>query len=308
MNSKRYNDYPSFIKKTFGQRVQKISINTGFSCPNRDGSKGVGGCTYCNNNTFSPDYCTPNKSITQQLNEGIAFFEKRYPSQQYLAYFQAYTNTYGDILAIKKMYQEAIDHPKVIGLVVGTRPDCLSEEVVEYLEELAKDHFIALELGVESTLNRTLLKVNRCHSFEDTKAAFQLANNRGLHLGAHLILGLPGETREEMLHHATEISKLPIDSLKIHQLQIVKHTQMAKDYKEDPSKFELFEVEEYLSFISEFVTRLRPDLIIERFASQAPHRLLVAPHWKGLKNFEIVDKVKQLMETNDQWQGMNYRS
>lgn len=307
MIRKRYNDYPTFIKNTFGQRVQKIAINIGFTCPNRDGTKGVGGCTYCNNNAFSPDYCTPNKSITQQLDEGMAFFEKRYPSQKYLAYFQSYTNTYGDLQLIKAMYSEALAHPKIIGLVVGTRPDCINEEVLDYLEEMAKKYFVSLELGIESTMNKTLEKVNRCHTFEETKKAYQLAQNRGLHLGAHLIIGLPGESREEMLNHAKTVSKLPIHSLKIHQLQVIKHTQMAKDYEGYPFEFELFGIDEYLDFLVKFVANLRPNIIIERFASQSPHKLLIAPRWNGLKNFEIVDKLDRLLEEKGVTQGINYK-
>ncbi|HEX5743427.1 MAG TPA: TIGR01212 family radical SAM protein, partial [Flavobacteriaceae bacterium] len=198
---KRYNDYSSFLKNKFTERVQKISLDTGFTCPNRDGSKGVGGCTYCNNNSFNPDYCEPEKSIHQQLEEGVSFFASKYKAQQYLAYFQAYTNTYADLSLLRKMYTEAVEYPGVIGLVIGTRPDCINEEIVSILEEIAKTHYVSLEFGVESTLNRTLEIVNRCHTFEETKAAYELANNRGLHLGAHMILGLPGESREEMLNH-----------------------------------------------------------------------------------------------------------
>jgi radical SAM protein (TIGR01212 family) len=207
---KRYLDYSSFIKLTFGERVQKIALDIGFSCPNRDGTKGYGGCTYCNNNTFNPDYCEPTKSISQQLQEGISFFSKKYKTQRYLAYFQAYTNTYADFESLKKMYQEALSIPKVIGLVIGTRPDCISEEIIDYLSFLSKKHFISLEFGVESTNEKTLKKVNRCHTFEETKSTFELCKNKCFHLGAHLIMGLPGESKSELLNHATEISKLPI--------------------------------------------------------------------------------------------------
>ncbi|RLD20609.1 MAG: TIGR01212 family radical SAM protein, partial [Bacteroidetes bacterium] len=291
VHKKRYNDYSSFIKKKFNERVQKISINTGFSCPNRDGSKGVGGCSYCNNNTFNPDYCEPNKSITQQLNEGISFFSKKYKSQQYLAYFQAYTNTYAEINLVKQLYTEAINHPDVIGLIIGTRPDCISEELINFLSGLSSQHYISLEFGIESTLNRTLELVNRCHTYEETVAAYDMSKDRGLHLGAHLILGLPGESKVEMLNHATAISKLPIHSLKIHHLQVVKHTMMALEYEKDPDSFKLFSMEEYIDFITKFVSRLRPDIIIERFISESPTNLLIAPKWGGLKNFEIVSKI-----------------
>ena len=306
LNVKPYNDYSSFIKQKFNERVQKISLDTGFTCPNRDGTKGIGGCTYCNNNTFNPYYCKPSKSITQQLDEGIAFFSKKYKTQQYLAYFQAYTNTYADIKLVKELYLEAINHPNVIGLVIGTRPDCINEELINFLADLAKTRYIALEFGVESTLNRTLDLINRCHTFEETKAAYELAKNKNLHLGAHLIIGLPGETREEMLNHAVEISKLPINTLKIHQLQIVKHTMMAQQLKTEPHLFNLFELDDYIEFICDFVALLRPDIIIERFISESPPHLLIAPKWNGLKNFEIVAKIENRMAERNIWQGKNF--
>jgi uncharacterized protein len=305
-NNKRYHDYSSFIKKKFGERVQKISLNTGFTCPNRDGTKGVGGCTYCNNNTFSPYYCKPKKSITEQLDEGIRFFSSKYKTQMYLAYFQSYTNTYADISLVKELYKEAINHPKIIGLVIGTRPDCVNEEIIDFLSEIAQQYFVSLEFGVESTMNKTLEAINRCHTYEETKVTYELAKNKGLHLGAHLIIGLPGETNEEMLNHAIEISKLPIHSLKIHQLQIVKHTVMALQFQKEPNLFQLFNIEEYIGFITKFITLLRPDIIIERFISESPSHLLIAPNW-GLKNFEMVAKIDKRLVEKDLWQGKHIK-
>jgi len=305
IEGKRYLDYSSFIKSTFGERVQKISLDIGFSCPNRDGSKGYGGCTYCNNNTFNPEYCISTKSVKQQLEEGIIRFSKKYKTQQYLAYFQAYTNTYSDLESLKSLYEEALSVPNVVGLVIGTRPDCISKEIIEYLSFLSKKYFISLEFGVESTINRTLEHVNRCHTFEDTKKAYDLCKNKGFHLGAHLILGLPGETKEDLLHHAIEISKLPITSLKLHHLQIVKQSIMASQYKRNPENFNLFTSENYIEFITEFIELLRPDIIIERFVSEAPLDLLIAPKWH-FKNFEIVAKIdKKILEKNT-WQGKYY--
>ena len=303
---KRYLDYSSFIKSTFGERVQKISLDIGFSCPNRDGSKGYGGCTYCNNNTFNPDYCEPTKSIKEQLEQGIAFFGKKYNSIHYLAYFQAYTNTYSDLDSLKKMYEEALNVDGVIGLVIGTRPDCISDEVIEYLSFLSKKYFISLEFGVESTNEKTLLSVNRCHTFEETKATFEKCKNKGFHLGAHIILGLPGEAKKDLLNHAFEVSKLPIDTLKMHHLQIVKNSVMAIQHKRNPENFNLFSSEDYIEFISNFISHLRPDIIIERFISETPQDLLIAPKWNNLKNFEVVAKIdKKLIEKNC-WQGKYY--
>jgi len=308
ITGKRYNDYSTHIKATFGARVQKISLDTGFTCPNRDGSKGFGGCTYCNNDTFNPDYCEPDKSIKQQLEEGIAFFGKKYKSQQYLAYFQAYTNTYADIELVKKLYLEALSVPNVIGLVIGTRPDCISDDLINFLSQLSKKYYISLEFGVESTLNRTLKAINRCHTFEETQAAYAQCVNKGFYLGAHLILGLPGESKSELLEHAKKVSKLPIKTLKLHHLQIVKQSVMGIQYRRNPENFDLFTIENYIELVTEFVGYLRPDIIVERFTAEAPKELLLAPNWGGLKNFEIVAKIdKKLIEKNI-WQGKYFHS
>ncbi|HHH55377.1 MAG TPA: TIGR01212 family radical SAM protein [Bacteroidetes bacterium] len=305
---KRYNNYTAYIKNTFGERVQKISLNTGFLCPNRDGTKGVGGCTYCNISTFSPTYCKPKKSIRQQLDEGISFFSTKYKSQKYLAYFQAYTNTYAEIELVKDYYLQAVSHPDVIGLVIGTRPDCISADLLDFLEELAKQYYISLEFGVESTLDKTLDLVNRCHTYQETVDAYEMSKGRGLHLGAHLILGLPGESRDEIMSHAITVSKLPIDSIKLHHLQVVKGTEMAKQLKENPGMFDLFGIDEYVEFVAEFVGRLREDIIIERFISESPPNKLIAPKWNGLKNFEVTAKIDKKLIEKDIWQGKYYFS
>ncbi len=303
---KRYLDYSSFIKLKFGERVQKISLDIGFSCPNRDGSKGVGGCTYCNNNTFNPDYCEPQKSVKTQLEQGIEFFSRKGKNNKFLAYFQAYTNTYSDFESLKQLYLEALRVPKVVGLAIGTRPDCISEEIIDFLDTLSKTYFISLEFGVESTNEKTLLQVNRCHTFEETKATFNLCKNKGFHLGAHIILGLPGESESDLINHAIEISKLPINTLKLHHLQIVRNSVMAVQYKRIPENFNLFTSDNYINFISKFITHLRPDIIIERFISEAPKELLIAPKWGGLKNFEIVAKIDKNLQHKNLWQGKNY--
>lgn len=305
LQGKRYLDYSSFIKLKFGERVQKLTLDTGFTCPNRDGTKGHGGCTYCNNNSFNPEYCEPQKSISQQLEEGMTFFVKKGKTQKFLAYFQAYTNTYADLETLTTMYEEALKYPGILGLVIGTRPDCISDDLIQWLENKAKSHYIALEFGVESTSEETLLKVNRCHTYKDTVAVYERCKNRGIHLGAHIILGLPGENKEALLEHAAKLSKLPIDTLKIHHLQIVKNSVMSFQYKKDPTYFELFEVEEYIAMVAEFIGLLRPDIIIERFISEAPINMLIAPKW-GLKNFEMVAKIDCYLMDNQLFQGMKY--
>lgn len=303
---KRYNDYNSFVKLHFGERVQKISLDVGFSCPNRDGSKGYGGCTYCNNNTFNPDYCEPRKSIADQLKEGIEFFSKRGKNRKYLAYFQAYTNTYSDINSLRVMYEEALNVSKVVGLVIGTRPDCISDKLIDYLEVLSKEHFVSLEFGVESTNENTLVKVNRCHTFEDTRKAYAKCTDKGFHLGAHIIIGLPGESKEDIMNHATELSKLPIRTLKLHHLQIVKNSVMAAQYKRSSNDFKLFEMQEYIDLISEFIGRLRPDIVIERFISEAPKDLLIAPKWGGYRKQEILALIDKTLIKKNTWQGKFY--
>lgn len=303
---KRYKDFNSFIKIKFGHRIQKISIDAGFTCPNRDGSLGYGGCTYCNNQSFSPNYKTTIKPISEQLIEGISFFNKKYPAQNYLAYFQSYTNTYADFNQLKKLYEEALRVKGVVGLVIGTRPDCISDELIDYLTYLSKDFFVVLELGIESTLNTTLKNINRCHTFEDTVKAFDKCKDKGFYLGGHLILGLPNESKETMLNHVEKINNLPILFLKIHHLQIIKNSVMAIQYKRNPDMFNLFTLEKYINFVTDFISNLRPDIVVERFISESPNDLLIAPKWGGFKNFEIIDKIdKKLVEKNT-WQGKNY--
>lgn len=304
-HSRRYNDYSSYVKKNFKERVQKVSIDAGFSCPNRDGIKGVGGCTFCNNSTFNPAYCKEEESITKQIDVGIDFFSPKYKVQLYQAYFQAYTNTYADIDVLKLRYQEALDHPKVIGLVLGTRPDCMTDELLAYLSELNENHSITVEYGIESTLNSTLKKINRGHDFEICVDAVKKTSQAGLSVGVHLILGLPGETKQDILDHARVISELPIDYLKLHQLQLVKGSVMGEEYLRNPSNMKLYEVDEYIDLVVDFLELLHPKIVMERFISQSPKELLIAPKW-GLKNFEFVAKVDKRLKERDTWQGKKF--
>ena len=300
---RRYKDFSSFVRKKFGGRVQKVSLNAGFTCPNKDGTKGVGGCTYCNNNTFNPEYCKPIKPIKVQIDEGIAFFSKKYTSQKYLAYFQAYTNTYAPINDLKIMYEEALQHDEVIGLVIATRPDCINNEILDYLQELVKrNYYIKLEFGLESTNNKTLKIINRCQTHEDAINAFKIANGRGIHLGGHLILGLPQETRGDMLDHANKISKLSINTLKIHHLQIVKHTMMAYQFKHTPDMFTFMTLQDYIDLVVDFLEKLRPDIILERFFSESPSNMLIYPKY-GLKNFEVKHLVERRLVERNTFQG-----
>ena len=301
---KRYNNYKDTLKQLFSNRVQKISINAGFTCPNRDGSKGRGGCTYCNNQTFVPGYCHPVKSVTQQIEEGIEFFlrKEKYRDQTYLAYFQSYTNTYDTLDKLRLIYDEALKHPRISGIVVGTRPDCVNDLILDYFEELSKKTYVMIEYGIESTDDKTLEFINRGHDYQCAVDAINATASRGIYTGAHLILGLPGESRETILAHADKMNKLPITALKLHQLQLVKGTIMAKQMKTNPEWFQFYTAEEYIDLTVDFIERLSPDIAIERFVSQSPKDLLISPDW-GLKNFEFVAKVEKRLEERGTWQG-----
>lgn len=302
----RYNDFPTFLKRFFTGKVQKISINAGFTCPNRDGTVGYGGCTYCNNQTFNPEYCHTEKPVSVQLEEGKHFFAHKYPEMKYLAYFQAYTNTYGELEMLKRKYEEALAVDDVVGLVIGTRPDCMSDTLLDYLEALARRTFVLVEYGIESTLDRTLHRINRGHTWQTAVDAVQRTAARGLPVGGHVILGLPGESREDMLGQAADISRLPLDTLKLHQLQLIRGTRMAREYEERPEDFHLFDdVDEYIALVVDYIQRLRPDLVLERFVSQSPKELLLAPDW-GLKNYEFNHRLQKRMKELDAWQGKLY--
>ncbi len=301
-HKKRYNDFPTYFKNKFSGRVQKVSVDAGFTCPNRDGTKGVGGCTYCNNKTFKPTYCNLDNSVTTQITQGIRFFSKKYATMKYLAYFQAYTNSYAPLENLKELYEEALQHPDIIGLVISTRPDTVSNQLLDYLAELSKTVYVMVEFGLESHLNRSLKAVNRGHTFSESVRALEETAKRGINNCAHLILGLPGETRDDLLEQARVISKLPVKNLKLHQLQIHKGTLLEKQYRENPEKFSLFTAEAYIELVVDYLELLNPEIIVERFVSQAPPEMLIAPKW-GLKNFEFVAKVEKRLQERQTWQG-----
>jgi len=289
---KPYYDYGDYLKKRFPFKVQKISIHAGFTCPNRDGTAGFGGCTYCNNQTFNPAYCQPTSGISEQLQKGIRFFAHKYPAMKYLAYFQAYTNTYASLETLIQKYSEALSFKEVVGLVIGTRPDCMPDKLLDYLTKLAETVYIQVEYGIESTLDSTLRRINRGHTYQQAIDAIYRTSGRGIPVGAHLILGLPGESRKQILSHADQISTLPIDTLKLHQLQIIKHTAMGKEFITCPERFNLYTPLDYADLVVDFLERLNPQIAVERFISQSPKELLIAPDW-GLKNFEFTALVNK---------------
>ena len=301
-----YNEFGAYLRGIFGCKVQKITLDGGFTCPNRDGKVGRGGCTYCNNQTFNPAYCHRHLPVKQQMLEGISFFSHKYPDMRYLAYFQAYTNTYDSLENLKQRYQEALAVEGCVGIVIGTRPDCMPPELLLYLQELAKRTFVLVEYGIESVNDTTLKRINRGHDYTCAVDAVERTAAHGIPVGAHIILGLPGEDKEEIMRQATVLSRLPLTTRKLHQLQLIRGTRMAAEYSECPEDFKLFELDDHIEPVIDYVERLRPDIVLERFASQSPKELLIAPDW-GLKNHELVDKIKHRMRERSTWQGRLYK-
>ncbi len=306
-HERRYNAYSQYFKQKFGERVQKISVDAGFTCPNRDGKVTIGGCTYCNNEAFNPSYCNPKKTIDQQVLEGIEFHKVRYRrANKYLVYFQPYSNTYAPLDELKNLYESALKQDGVIGLVIGTRPDCIDDEKLNYLHELSKKYYVIIEYGVESIHNKTLQKINRGHSFEQSLTAINKTAELGINVGAHFIFGLPGESREMMMESVHEISKLPLTTIKFHQLQIVQGTSMSKDYNINPEDYNLFSFDDYINFIVSFSEKLNPRFIIERFAGEVPPRYLAGPGWGLIRNDQINVAIEKEFGKRDTWQGSSY--
>lgn len=296
-----YNDYGHWIRQQFPFRTQKIAIDAGFSCPNRDGKISYGGCTFCDNRTFNPAYCSSQKSIRQQIAEGRDFFAQKYPDMKYLAYFQAFSNTYAPVERLKEIYEEALSEKDIVGIVIGTRPDCVSDDLLNYLEQLNRQTFLIIEYGVESTSDETLRHINRGHDFACARQAINKTHERGILVGAHIILGFPGETQAQILQQARLISSLPINILKLHQLQIIKGTVMARQYLQEP--FPIYSVDEYISLIGKYIQYLRKDIVLERFTSQSPAEMLLAPKW-GLKNYEFTNLLDNYLRANGIRQGL----
>lgn len=303
-DTRRFNSYSGYFKRIFGGRIQKLTIDAGFTCPNRDGSLSVGGCTFCNNDAFNPSYCESVKSITQQIEEGIEFHAVRYRrADRYLAYFQAYSNTHAPLERLKQIYDEALAHPRVIGVVIGTRPDCVDADKLDYIQSLAQNHYVAVEYGLESTYNSTLERINRGHSYEKSAWAIQETAKRGIKVGAHIIFGLPGETREMMMSQAQTLSQLPLDTIKFHQLQIIKGTIMEQEYLQNPNDFKLFAMDEYLDFMADFLERFNPNIVVERFTGEAPPRFLATPSWGRLRTDQVLQLFEKRLLERDTYQG-----
>ena len=321
-DGKRYNSFVGYFKRKYGERLQKIVLDAGFTCPNRDGKVGRGGCTYCDNAAFHPSYSTAGKSLYQQMDEGIEFHKVRYrTTEHYLAYFQSFSNTYGPLEKLRGLYEEALSHPDVVGIVIGTRPDCVDEEKLDYLQALAQGKvlenwsrslageterrapIVIVEYGIESCYDSVLERINRGHDFETARRAVQMTADRGIDVGAHFILGLPGETKQMMLDSCELINALPLRSAKFHQLQIVKGTRMEIEYADCQQDFVRFSLDEYLDFFTDMLERLRPDLYIERFAGEVPPRFVNETPWGLIRNVELLRLLERRLEDRNTWQG-----
>ena len=300
----RYNTYRPYIKEKLGYRVNKLSVDMGFTCPNRDGNLAVGGCVYCNNDSFVPPYARARFSMHQQITNGMDYLRKRFKAEKFIVYFQSYTNTYDSVEKLEEMYRNALKYEDVIGIAVGTRSDCIDEEKISMFEELTKDYYVSLEFGIESIYDKTLEFMNRGHDYQSVLDAIEMSKGRGFEIGAHIIVGMPTETKEEMLAMAGEVSSLGIDVFKVHNLHIVRNTPLARMYKKEP--FSLFNFEEYIDFIIEFLERLSPDMVIERLFTDTPHQLLIAPDW-GKSHLQILQAIEAELERKDAYQGRLYQ-
>ncbi len=306
-DGRRFNSYSGYFRRCFGRRIQKVTVNAGFTCPNRDGTSGVGGCTFCNNDAFTPSYCVPVKGVTRQIDEGIEFHAGRYrEAERYLVYFQSFSNTYAPLDRLREIYGEALRHPRVAGIVVGTRPDCVDEEKLDYFAELARERYVSLEYGIESCYDATLKRINRGHDFQTAARAVEMTSERGLNTGAHFILGLPGESREMLLEQTRMINTLPLTTVKFHQLQIFRGTAMERDCAEHPEEYRFWELDEYIDFFIGVLQRLRPSLVVERFAGEAPPRYHATSGWGLVRNEQLLSMLERRLEELDTFQGELY--
>lgn len=303
-DDRRFNSYPNYFRKLFGGRVQKVAVNAGFTCPNRDGAVAVGGCTFCNNKAFTPSYCMEGESVGWQIEEGIEFHRKRYKRvEQFLVYFQSFSNTYAPLEQLKEIYDKALSFPEVAGIVVGTRPDCIDKEKLDYFEALSKKKYVTIEYGVESSYDSTLKEINRGHDYACAAEAIAATAERGIPVGAHYILGLPGETNQMLIDQVEMINALPLTTIKFHQLQIFKGTAMAIDFETNPEKYRFWKLPEYLDLFIEIVRRLNPEVVIERFASEAPPRYHAGPTWGMVRNEQLIQMFEKRLEELDTYQG-----
>lgn len=300
----RYRSFGSYMRNNFGKSIYKVNVDAGFTCPNRDGSLGFSGCIYCNNDSFRPSSCKPTMSISEQIKNGMVHIKKRYKAENFLIYFQPYTNTYAPVEELETLYREALKEPSVIGLAIGTRPDTIDKKKIQLLESLSSDYFVLIEYGLQSIYDKSLDFINRGHDYNTFLNALDLTKDRGIFIGAHIIAGFPSETRDETLAMAQEISLLPVEFLKVHQLQVVKDTPLENIYKANP--FHTFEYNEYLDFITDFIERLSPGIVLQRLFATAPDDILIAPQW-GRNRHQILRDIEKNLELKDTYQGKKFK-
>jgi uncharacterized protein len=303
--TRRYNAFGQLMKDLFGQAVYKVNVDAGFTCPNRDGTVSVGGCIYCNNDSFRPSACTSTASVRDQIEKGIPYLRRRYGAEKFIVYFQPFTNTYAPVGTLERLYREALEQPGVVGLAIGTRPDCVDEEKIALLEELATDRFILVEYGLQSIHDRTLAFINRGHDYDCFKRTLAMSAGRGIKIGAHLILGFPTETRDDMLAMADELSGLPLGFLKLHQLQVIKDTALADLFAAKP--FATLGYEEYIALVADFLERLSPDIVLQRLFAAAPDDILVAPVWNKTRS-EFLNDLDAYLERTEIHQGKRLKT
>jgi uncharacterized protein len=298
--SGRYNSFGAFLREKFGCRVYKVIVDAGFTCPNRDGTVATGGCTYCNNDVFRPDAVNRRHPVPLQVSEGIEYLKRRYRAARFLVYFQPFSNTHAPLDRLVPLYESALSHPEVVGLAVGTRPDCMDEGKLSWFEDLARTQFVILEYGLESIHDRTLVRINRGHDFACWKDAVARTRNRGIGICAHVILGFPWESREEILAMAGAVSEAGIDFLKLHHLHVVRHTAMAREFEMKP--FPLLEYDAYLDLVVDFLERLTPEIKLQRLFALAPESQLLGPHW-GRTKAEMQRDIEHRLAQRNSWQG-----
>lgn len=290
MNRLPYRDFSDFLAGHFPGKMQKLTIDGGLTCPNRDGTLGRDGCIYCSNRSFTPSYCRSNMSVSEQIATGKRFFARKYPSMRYLAYFQSFTGTYADSSRLIALYTEALAAEGVDGLIIGTRPDCLNPGLLEWLSQLAQERFVMIEFGAETSHDATLQRINRCHTWQAVVEAVETTHRAGIATGLHIINGLPGENEEMIMQTVEAINRLPVDVVKFHQLQVVRGTPLARMWQEGTADLISWTAQQYAELCADIVLRLRPDIAIDRFVSQSPDELLITPRW-GLKNYEFTSLV-----------------
>lgn len=296
----RYYASSRFLRERFGGKVWRVTVDAGFTCPNVDGSVALGGCVYCDNRSFSPNRRLPHIGVRAQVERGVRILEKYYKADRFLVYFQAATNTYAPVEKLRRLYDEALEHPQIVGLVVGTRPDCLPAEVIELFQEYAQSRFVSVEVGLQSIHDRSLVWMNRGHTAANFVDAIQRCAGRGFEVASHVILGLPGESRADMLATADALAALPVDAVKIHNLHVVRDTPLEGMYRSGAVR--MLERAEYVGLVCDFLERLPPTMVIQRVSGDAPPEFLIAPQW-CLEKQALLHAVQEELKRRDSWQG-----